>query len=78
MKFKTAQRIIPVLDVIMCVAVIVAVWRHLPALWVAAFILLALRIYLYLRPYACPHCGQAVHPDRGVDTCPKCREKLDM
>ena len=78
MKFKTAQRIILGLDVVMCAAVIVAAWRHLPALWIAAFILLALRIYLYLRPYACPHCGFAVRPDRGVNVCPKCGEKLDM
>lgn len=77
MKLRSARRVISVLDAAMCVAAVAAAWRHLALLWAAAFVMLAVRMYLYLRPYACPHCGQAVRPDRGAAVCPKCGESLD-
>ncbi len=77
MKFRTLQNIITLLDVLMVVAAVAAVLTHSAVLWVVTAVLCAARIYLYLKPYPCPHCGQTVRPDRATIRCPHCGERMD-
>ena len=77
MKFKTLQRVITLLDIGMIVAAMAAVLLNSAALWVVTALLCAARIYLYLKPFPCPHCGKVVRPDRSTVRCPYCGERME-
>ena len=77
MSFKTLQRTIVLLDILMVVTAVAAILVHSAALWIVTALLCALRIYLYMKPYPCPHCGKTVRPDRSIVRCPHCGERMD-
>jgi len=77
MKFKTLQRTISTLDILMIVCAVIAFMTRFNLLWVLAGIMCVVRIYLYLKPFPCPHCGETVRPDRSTVRCPHCNSRMD-